>query len=119
MGTLLKKLNCMDYFNSPYSLKLPKSGGGGRGAKAHSAPPRDRPWRIVLLKVAYYAVAVLGILPNYANTMPEFPNYAPTPCQNSQIMPQHHARIPKLCPNTMPEFPNYAPDFRDYAHKMT
>ena len=37
----------------------------------------DRPWRIVLLKVAFMLLAVLEILPNNVKIMPEFPTYAP------------------------------------------
>ena len=33
-----------------------------------------RPWRIVLLKVAYYPTSGAR---NYAKILPEFPNYAP------------------------------------------
>ena len=36
-----------------------------------------RPWRIVLLKVAYYAANSARSLPNYANILPEYPNYPP------------------------------------------
>ena len=37
----------------------------------------DTPWRIVFLKVAYYATSSAPILPNYAKIMPEFPNHDP------------------------------------------
>ena len=36
----------------------------------------NRPWRIVLLTVAYYATSGARHLSNYAKIMPEFPNYA-------------------------------------------
>ena len=42
-----------------------------------TGPPPDRPWRIVLLKVAYNATSSARSIAKLCQIMPESPNYVP------------------------------------------